>query len=256
MIVALAIIWVGFNFMSGGLFLTSRNLWNLSVQSSSIAVMATGMVLIIVSRNIDLSVGSILGLDRLRDGHGPGGLDPDHLGLGFDQPYTWIVALAVGIALGAAHRWLPGLHHRLRRGARLHRHPRRPARLARPRLRDPAGPDDLPMDKTFSMLGGGPTARSATWPSWIVGDRRVRGNRLHDDRQQPQASPCIRLPGPADVGDRSDHGRARASASSAPSGSPTATSGLPASPTSTPSRTTSSSRPAASRSRPASRSRL
>ena len=38
-----------------------RNLWNLSVQSSSIAIMATGMVLIIVSRNIDLSVGSMLG---------------------------------------------------------------------------------------------------------------------------------------------------------------------------------------------------
>ena len=38
-----------------------RNLWNLSVQSTSIAIMATGMVLIIVSRNIDLSVGSLLG---------------------------------------------------------------------------------------------------------------------------------------------------------------------------------------------------
>src|SRR6188474_2676546 len=61
MIGALAVIWVGFNILSGGLFLTSRNLWNLSVQSSSIAIMATGMVLIIVSRNIDLSVGSLLG---------------------------------------------------------------------------------------------------------------------------------------------------------------------------------------------------
>src|SRR5205823_5295246 len=61
MILALAIIWIGFQVMSGGLFLTSRNLWNLSVQSASIAIMATGMVLIIVSRNIDLSVGSMLG---------------------------------------------------------------------------------------------------------------------------------------------------------------------------------------------------
>src|SRR5258708_34155564 len=43
MILALAIIWIGFQVLSGGLFLTSRNLWNLSVQSSSIAVMATGM---------------------------------------------------------------------------------------------------------------------------------------------------------------------------------------------------------------------
>ena len=29
MIVALAIIWMGFQIMSGGVFLTSRNLWNL-----------------------------------------------------------------------------------------------------------------------------------------------------------------------------------------------------------------------------------
>src|SRR5579872_3519378 len=61
MILALAIIWLGFQVASGGLFLSSRNLWNLSVQSASIAIMATGMVLIIVSRNIDLSVGSLLG---------------------------------------------------------------------------------------------------------------------------------------------------------------------------------------------------
>ena len=56
-----AVIWIAFNALSDGAFLTSRNLWNLSVQSTSIAVMATGMVLIIVSRNIDLSVGSLLG---------------------------------------------------------------------------------------------------------------------------------------------------------------------------------------------------
>src|SRR5215204_3371438 len=61
MVIALVVIWVAFNIRSGGDFLTARNLWNLSVQSTSIAVMATGMVLIIVSRNIDLSVGSLLG---------------------------------------------------------------------------------------------------------------------------------------------------------------------------------------------------
>src|SRR5215216_6657850 len=61
MIAALAVIWLGFNWISGGSFITARNLWFLSVQSASIAIMATGMVLIIVSRNIDLSVGSLLG---------------------------------------------------------------------------------------------------------------------------------------------------------------------------------------------------
>ena len=61
MVVALAVIWIGFNALSGGKFITSRNLWNLSVQSVSIGIMATGMVFIIVTRNIDLSVGSLLG---------------------------------------------------------------------------------------------------------------------------------------------------------------------------------------------------
>ena len=58
LILATLAIWVVFNIVSAGLFLTPRNLWNLSVQSAAVAIMATGMVLIIVSRNIDLSVGS------------------------------------------------------------------------------------------------------------------------------------------------------------------------------------------------------
>src|SRR5690606_36337755 len=61
MLGALANIWIGFHILSGGLFLTPRNLWNLSVQSASVAIMSTGMVLVIVTRNIDLSVGSMLG---------------------------------------------------------------------------------------------------------------------------------------------------------------------------------------------------
>ena len=54
MIGALIVMWIGFNIMSGGTFLTARNLWNLTVQTSVVAIMATGMVLIIVTRNIDL----------------------------------------------------------------------------------------------------------------------------------------------------------------------------------------------------------
>ena len=62
MLGALLVIWVGIHLLSGGLFLTPRNLWNLSVQTSSVAIMATGMVLVIVMRNIDLSVGSVEGV--------------------------------------------------------------------------------------------------------------------------------------------------------------------------------------------------
>ena len=72
MVAALIAIWVAFDIYSGilrpgtrlfgGSFLTPRNLWTLLVQTSSIAVMTTGMVLIIVMRHIDLSVGSMLSL--------------------------------------------------------------------------------------------------------------------------------------------------------------------------------------------------
>ena len=72
MIGALLVIWVGFDISSGilrpgeglfgGSFLTPRNLWILLVQTSSIAVMTTGMVLVIVMRQIDLSVGSMLSI--------------------------------------------------------------------------------------------------------------------------------------------------------------------------------------------------
>src|SRR5438309_3554579 len=101
MIVALAIIWIGFQIMSGGLFLTTRNLWNLSVQSASIAIMATGMVLIIVSRNIDLSVGSLLGFLGYTMAMVQSQWIPNALHFGFNQPGTWLIALAVGLVAGA-----------------------------------------------------------------------------------------------------------------------------------------------------------
>ena len=72
MVGALLLIWIVFHVLSGGLFLTPRNLWNLSVQASPVAIMATGMVLVIVTRNIDLSVGSMLGFHRHGDGRHPG----------------------------------------------------------------------------------------------------------------------------------------------------------------------------------------
>jgi hypothetical protein len=55
MLAALVIIWVLFNIMSGGTFLTARNLWFLSLQTSVVAIMATGMVLIIVTISIGVT---------------------------------------------------------------------------------------------------------------------------------------------------------------------------------------------------------
>src|SRR5213593_1894340 len=108
MIAALAIIWLGFHVLSGGLFLTPRNLWNLSVQSASIAIMATGMVLIIVSRNIDLSVGSMLGFLGYAMAMIQAVWIPNDLGFGHEQPLTWIITLVLGIGLGALIGGLQG----------------------------------------------------------------------------------------------------------------------------------------------------
>lgn len=100
MIGALAVIWIAFDFLANGTFLTPRNLWNLSVQSSSIAVMSTGMVLVIVMRHIDLSVGSILGVTGMIMAV----FQVNYLlpAFGFNHPAVMILTLAAGIGVGAA----------------------------------------------------------------------------------------------------------------------------------------------------------
>jgi D-xylose transport system permease protein len=100
MLGALAVIWVVFDFLAGGTFLTARNLWNLSVQSSSIAVMSTGMVLVIVMRHIDLSVGSILGVTGMIMAV----FQVNYLlpTFGFNHPAVIVLTLAAGIGIGAA----------------------------------------------------------------------------------------------------------------------------------------------------------
>lgn len=62
MLVALALIWIFFHWATDGIFLTARNLSNLTMQTAVTGVLAVGMLMVIVSGNIDLSVGSVLGL--------------------------------------------------------------------------------------------------------------------------------------------------------------------------------------------------
>ena len=61
MIAALLIIWILFSVLTGGLFLSARNLSNLFMQMVTFAIMTSGMVLVMVAGNIDLSVGSVCG---------------------------------------------------------------------------------------------------------------------------------------------------------------------------------------------------
>jgi D-xylose transport system permease protein len=99
MIVALVVIWVVLHVLTGGTFLTPRNLWNLSVQTSVVGIMATGMVLVIVSRNIDLSVGSMLAAIGMAMAILQVEWLPQWLGL--ENSWTWIIALLAGVAMGA-----------------------------------------------------------------------------------------------------------------------------------------------------------
>jgi D-xylose transport system permease protein len=52
---------VAFNLLTGGIFLSPENLYNIAQQTAVVGIVATVVVLIIVARHIDLSVGSVMG---------------------------------------------------------------------------------------------------------------------------------------------------------------------------------------------------
>jgi D-xylose transport system permease protein len=95
MVGALFVIAIVLNVMTGGLFLSPGNLYNLSIQACVIAVMACGMVYVIVARQIDLSVGSLLAFSGMAAawvqvrGFAPG------------STTGWIVSIFVALILGA-----------------------------------------------------------------------------------------------------------------------------------------------------------
>ena len=168
MIGALLVIWAVFHVLSGGLFLTPRNLWNLSVQSASVAVMATGMVLVIVTRNIDLSVGSIVGFVGMMMGVVQAEFLPQAMGVPLGSSSIWLIALVVGLALGTA---IGAIHGFLI------------AYLAIPSFivtlggllvwRGAAwwvtsGRTVAPLDATFRLMGGGPEGSIGAAASWII----------------------------------------------------------------------------------------
>ncbi len=166
MVGALLLIWIGFHFMSGGLFITPRNLWNLSVQTSSVAIMATGMVLVIVTRNIDLSVGSILGVLAMLMGVMQVEFLPRMLGLG--HPAIWILTTAFGIAVGALIGGVQGT---------IIAYLRVPAFVVTlggmlvwrgAAWWVTSGRTVAPLDTTFQLMGGGPAGSIGSTMSWIV----------------------------------------------------------------------------------------
>ena len=62
LLIAIAIIWFFFHLGTDGAYVTPRNMSNLFRQMAITGMLATGMVFVIIAGEIDLSVGSLLGL--------------------------------------------------------------------------------------------------------------------------------------------------------------------------------------------------
>ncbi|TDL81352.1 sugar ABC transporter permease [Palleronia sediminis] len=101
MVGAFVVVCVMFNILTDGRFLTPRNIFNLTIQTVSVAIMATGMVFVIVTRHIDLSVGSLLATCSAMMAITQTNILPG-LGLDFGNPLIAPVAIVVGLLTGAA----------------------------------------------------------------------------------------------------------------------------------------------------------
>ncbi|TCC51312.1 sugar ABC transporter permease [Kribbella capetownensis] len=89
-VVGLIIIWAVFQIANSS-FLSSRNLVNLTLQTTSVGVIALGIVLVLLLGEIDLSVGSVSGLAAAV------------LGVTFvNLDWPWVLSLLVSVALGLA----------------------------------------------------------------------------------------------------------------------------------------------------------
>ncbi|MFD2173021.1 sugar ABC transporter permease [Rhodobacter lacus] len=110
MIGAFVVICLVFNLITDGRFLTARNIFNLTIQTVSVAIMATGMVFVIVTRHIDLSVGAVLAMCSAVMGVLQVQLLPAYLGLGHPaiMPLTVLGGLVTGAVIGAFNGWLIG----------------------------------------------------------------------------------------------------------------------------------------------------
>lgn len=168
MIGAFVLVCVVFNVLTEGRFLTPRNIFNLSIQTVSVAIMATGMVFVIVTRHIDLSVGALLATCTAVMGMTQTQILPNTLGLELGHPMipwiTILVGLLTGALIGAFQGYLIGYQMipafivtlgglLIWRNVAWH-------------MTD--GQTIGPLNETFMLFGGINGTLGATW-SWIVG---------------------------------------------------------------------------------------
>ena len=96
MVIALVAIVVLFQITTDGILLRPLNVTNLFTQNASILILAIGMVIVIIARHIDLSVGSVAAFI---------GAVAAILMTKYDVPWVLavILCLALGVAIGAWH---------------------------------------------------------------------------------------------------------------------------------------------------------
>ncbi|MFC3995530.1 multiple monosaccharide ABC transporter permease [Nocardiopsis sediminis] len=94
MVIALAIIVILFQMLTGGLLLRPLNITNLIMQNSYVLILAVGMMLVIITGHIDLSVGSVVAF--------VGAVSAIMLtGWGLPMPVVVPLALVLGALIGA-----------------------------------------------------------------------------------------------------------------------------------------------------------
>jgi D-xylose transport system permease protein len=94
MVFALVAIWIYFHYSTGQIFLEARNFSNLMRQTAVTGVLAVGMLMVIITGQIDLSVGSVVGL--------AGGVAAVAQGwLGWGLVPSLGAGIAVALAIGA-----------------------------------------------------------------------------------------------------------------------------------------------------------
>jgi D-xylose transport system permease protein len=112
MLMAFAAVALVFTIWTGGTFVSPRNVFNIAVQTVPVAIMACGMVFVIVGRHIDLSVGSILAMCSAVMAMSQSQWLPSLFGLAYGSPVilvaTIVTGLVTGTLIGSLTGWLVG----------------------------------------------------------------------------------------------------------------------------------------------------
>jgi D-xylose transport system permease protein len=112
MLFAFAALAIVFTIWTGGTFIGSRNVFNIAVQTVPVAIMACGMVFVIVARHIDLSVGSMLAMCSAIMAMSQTQWLPSLFGAEYGNPgilvATVMIGLSAGTVMGAMTGWLVG----------------------------------------------------------------------------------------------------------------------------------------------------